>query len=132
MSAVTIDPLIRLRPSAELTEFIQYLHNDHPDLAMAASLAGKDLLTVQDIRWVYDQRHLLKDRDDSGVHFHDLMSDCQMVGCVRFSMDEKRVVLIVFVICRFCLSPSFLRATPNWRPAFKSSRQSKQRGSTRR
>ena len=80
MSAVTIDPLIRLRPSAELTQFIQYLHNDHPDLAMAESLAGKDLLTVQDIRWVYDQRHLLKDRDDSGVHFHDLMSDCQMVG----------------------------------------------------
>lgn len=79
MSAVTIDPLIRLRPSAELTQFIQYLHNDHPDLAMAESLAGKDLLTVQDIRWVYDQRHLLKDRDDSGVHFHDLMSDCQMV-----------------------------------------------------
>ena len=130
MSAVTIDPLIRLRPSAELTEFIQYLHNDHPDLAMAESLAGKDLLTVQDIRWVYDQRHLLKDRDDSGVHFHDLMSDCQMVGCVGFSIERKNRV-ICFVI-RFCLSPSFLRATPNWRPAFKSSKRNKQRGSTRR
>ena len=129
MSAVTIDPLIRLRPSAELTEFIQYLNNDHPDLAMAESLAAKDLLTVQDIRWVYDQRHLLKDRDDSGVHFHDLMSDCQMVGCVRFSIKEK---LVICFVIRFCLSPSFLRATPNWRLAFKSSKLSKQRGSTRR
>jgi len=70
---VTIDPLIRLRPSAELSDFIEYLHNDHPG-PMAEGLSGKDLLTVADIRWVYDQRHLLKD-----VHFHEIIKDCQMV-----------------------------------------------------
>lgn len=74
---VTIDPLIRLKPSAELTDFIEYLNNDHPG-PMAEGLAGKDLLTVQDVRWVYDQRHLLKGRQ-SEVHFHDLIRDCQMV-----------------------------------------------------
>jgi len=89
--ASTIDPLIRLRPSPELKGFISHLRDNHPEEVMPKNLVGclqgeegeeekrgVDLPTVQDIRWVYDRRHLLKDHQGP-KHFHELIRDCQMV-----------------------------------------------------
>ena len=52
------------------------------DLEVPPNVANdEELLTAQDVRWVYERRGLLKKRDrgEGPQHFHELIKDCQMV-----------------------------------------------------
>jgi len=94
--AATIDPLIKLKPSAQLAEFAQFLAQEESDESLpenikklAASSKKDDeetskedevLLTVKDVRWVYERRDRIQ--ESSGLrdmHFHQLMKHCEMV-----------------------------------------------------
>ena len=52
------------------------------DLEIPRNVANdEELLTAQDVRWIYERRGLLKKRDkgEGPQHFHELIKDCQMV-----------------------------------------------------
>jgi len=87
---VTIDPLIHIRPSAEFRAFMGELRErqkspeeeKNGDLEIPRNVANdEELLTAQDVRWIYERRGLLKKRDkgEGPQHFHELIKDCQMV-----------------------------------------------------
>lgn len=93
--AATIDPLIKLKPSPQLAEFARFLSQEEsgdeslPENINKLVTSKKDvssskeedvLLTVKDVRWLYERRERIQ---ESGVkdlhHFHELMAQCQMV-----------------------------------------------------
>ena len=78
------------RPSAEFRAFMGELRGrqqspeeeEDGDLEIPRNVANdEELLTAQDVRWIYERRGLLKKRDkgEGPQHFHELIKDCQMV-----------------------------------------------------
>ena len=70
------------------------------DLKLPRNVANdEELLTAQDVRWIYERRGLLKKRDkgDGPQHFHELIKDCQMVRnlshCILTSKQTKFIVI---------------------------------------
>ena len=81
---VTIDPLIKFRPSPELTEFAGFLAESEEDLPenieKFQSEKSDVLLTVKDIRWIYDRRERIKESSPvKDMHFHELIENCEMI-----------------------------------------------------
>ena len=70
MAAVTIDPLIRFRPSEKLRVALTSVHNVPKKLK---DLTGPDsTLELKDIKWIYENAR-------GAVSFHELMTSCEMV-----------------------------------------------------
>ena len=77
----TIDPLIRFKPSEDLSKFVEFLKDSETNLPRGIKdFENVRLLTVEDIRWIYDRRHRIKDSSPfKDVHFYELIENCQMV-----------------------------------------------------
>jgi len=99
MASSTIDPLIRLKPSPELAEFARFLaieatsgddsDNLPENIGKLMRLKNNEelseasaLLTVKDIRWIYERRDRIREMDNpvfKDLHFHELIKHCAMV-----------------------------------------------------
>ena len=81
MAFSTIDPLIRLRPTKNLLKVVSYLYTrKEQDLSDGVNSATPDgilssvngsptksqeiLYSVEDIKWIYDRKKLLKDSEN--------------------------------------------------------------------
>ena len=70
MAAVTIDPLIRFRPSEKLRVALASVHNVPKKLK---DLTDPDsTLELKDIKWIYENAR-------GTFSFHELMTSCEMV-----------------------------------------------------
>lgn len=82
--AATIDPLIRFRPSEVFRSFLEFLadvESGIPENVTKFQDGGDAMLTVDDIKWIYDRKERLKDPKSpvKDLHFHELVEQCQMI-----------------------------------------------------
>ena len=91
MAFSTIDPLIRLRPTKNLLKVVSYLYTlKEQDLSDGVNSATPDgilssvngspaksqeiLYSVEDIKWIYDRKKLLKDSDNEELGIENTAS----------------------------------------------------------
>ena len=91
MAPPTIDPLIRLRPSENLLKVVSYLYtlneqyvsdgvNSATPDGILSSVNGSPaksqeiLYSVEDIKWIYDRKKLLKDSDNEELGIENTAS----------------------------------------------------------
>ena len=91
MAPPTIDPIIRLRPTKNLLKVVSYLYTlkeqDPSDGVNSATPEGilssvngsttksqEILYSVEDIKWIYDRKKLLKDSDNEELGIENTAS----------------------------------------------------------
>lgn len=106
MASPTIDPLIRIKPSQKLMKIVPYLvesenkkagdSNTVPPAAISSFLtqpansASNFTFSIEDIKWIYDRKDMLKDIHTKvsdrremdwirNIHFHELLSECEII-----------------------------------------------------